>query len=267
MSSTSVTYIKRFEDVIISMAKFAGGLGILSFTTVKELFKRPFYIRLTLDQLFLMGVQSLPLVIITALATGSVMTLQFSLGLEKFGGKMYIPRIVSLSFIREMGPVFTSLLVAGRIGSGMAAEVSSMKVTQQIDAIRALGTNPIKKIVVPRFIATMIALPCLTIIADFVGLFGGMLVAMQEASISASYYIGKCIETLRPVDFTTGLLKTVVFAAFISLSACYRGMRSEGGTKGVGDSTTFVVVSTNIFIMISDFFLTKLFMIILPYGQ
>lgn len=258
---------RKLGGLLASSARFTGGLTVLSLQSFREIFRPPLYIPLTIEQMYLIGVRSFVLVAVTALATGSVMTLQFSFGLEKFGGKMYLPRVVCLSFVREMGPVFTSLLVAGRIGSGIAAEVASMKVTQQIDAIRALGTNPIKKIVVPRLIATMITLPLLTIFADFIGLFGGMLVGMQEAAISADFWITKVVDTLRPVDFATGLIKTVVFAIFIALCACYRGMNSEGGTRGVGDTTTFVVVSTNIFIMISDFFLTKLFMITMPYVQ
>lgn len=259
--------IGRIGKKSLEMAQFSGGVTLLGIKAFREMLRPPLYSNLVIEQMYQLGVQSFLLVGVTALATGSVMTLQFSFGLEKFGGKMYLPRVVCLSFVREMGPVFTSLLVAGRIGSGIAAEVASMKVTQQIDAIRALGTNPIKKIVVPRLLASMITLPLLTIFADFIGLFGGMLVAMQEASMSASFFITKVLDTLRPVDFTTGLVKTLIFAIFIALTACYRGMNSDGGTRGVGDTTTFVVVSTNIFIMISDFFLTKFFMLTMPYVQ
>lgn len=248
-------------------ARFVGGISTLFTKCIHDLLEPPIYWRLILEQMYLLGVQSFLLVAVTALATGSVMTLQFGYGLEKFGGKLYIPRIVSLSIVKEMGPVFTSLLVAGRIGSGMAAEVASMKVTQQIDAISALGTSPIKRIVIPRVIATIITLPLLTIMADFIALFGGMLVAKSEVAIPVAFFYQKCIDTLRPLDFTTGLIKAFVFALFIALTACYKGLNSQGGTKGVGDTTTFVVVSSSIFIMIADFFLTKLFLITLPYAQ
>lgn len=145
---------------------FAGGFTKLSFEILRELVRPPFYFRLTLQQLYKIGVESIMLVSVTALATGSVMALQFGYGLARFGGKLYVPKILALSVLREMGPVFTSLLVAGRIGSGIASEVASMKVTQQIDAIRALGTSPIKRIVIPRLLAALIALPLLTLIAE-----------------------------------------------------------------------------------------------------
>lgn len=190
------------------------------------------------------------------------MALQFGYGLAKFGGTLYIPKIVALTILREMGPVFTSLLVAGRVGSGIASEVASMKVTQQIDAIRALGTSPIKRIVIPRVIGLMIALPILTLFADYIGLLGGMLVGAKELSINSEYFYAKAIDTLRLNDLLTGMAKTLVFAFFISVTACWRGLTTEGGTQGIGASTTWVVVTSSIFIMISDFFLTKLFIIL-----
>jgi phospholipid/cholesterol/gamma-HCH transport system permease protein len=246
---------------ISNFLTFAGGFALLCKEIFKELLYPPFYFRLVLEQLYAIGVRSLLLVAVTALATGSVMALQFGYGLAKFGGKLYVPRIVCLAILREMGPVFTSLLVAGRIGSGIASEVGSMKVTQQIDAIRALGTSPIKKIVIPRLLASLIALPILTLMADFIGLFGAMVVCMKELSINSEYFITKTVETLRIYDFTTGMAKTIVFAFFISVSACWKGLNTEGGTQGVGNSTTWVVVTSSIFIMISDFFLTKLFIL------
>lgn len=152
------------------LIQFAGGFYNLVREVLQELFRPPYYHRLILDQIYFIGIKSFLLVCVTGLATGSVMALQFGFGLAKFGGTLYVPKITSLSILREMGPVFTSLLVAGRIGSGIAAEVSSMKVTQQIDAIRALGTSPVKKIVIPRLIACMITLPILTLFADYIGL-------------------------------------------------------------------------------------------------
>ena len=189
------------------------------------------------------------------------MALQFGYGLARFGGKLYIPKIVALSILREMGPVFTSLLVAGRISSGIASEVASMKVTQQIDAIRALGTSPIKRIVIPRLVACLIALPLLTLFADYIGLFGAMAVSAKELGINPEYFISKAVETLRVYDLLTGMAKTVVFAFFIAITACWKGLNTEGGTEGVGATTTWTVVTTSIFIMISDFFLTKFFIL------
>jgi phospholipid/cholesterol/gamma-HCH transport system permease protein len=189
------------------------------------------------------------------------MALQFGYGLARFGGKLYVPKIVALTILREMGPVFTSLLVAGRIGSGIASEVASMKVTQQIDAIRALGTSPVKRIVIPRILACMIALPLLTLFADYIGLLGAMMICAREHAINPEFFISKSIDTLRIVDFATGMAKTVVFAFFIAITACWKGLNTEGGTRGVGASTTWVVVTSTIFIMVSDFFLTKLFIL------
>jgi len=243
------------------MLHFAGGFAILCGQVFNECAYPPYYLRLIVEQVMAIGIQSILLVSVTALATGSVMALQFGYGLAKFGGKLYVPRIVSLAILREMGPVFTSLLVAGRIGSGIASEVGSMKVTQQIDAIRALGTSPIKRIVIPRLVASMIALPILTLFADYIGLFGSMIVCTKELAINPEYFFAKSIETLRMYDLLTGMAKTLVFAFFISMTACWKGLNTEGGTQGVGESTTWVVVTSSIFIMISDFFLTKLFIL------
>lgn len=257
-------FLRRLGAQFVGGVQFAGGVTALGFDCLRELFRPPFYIRLTLEQMYLIGVRSFSLVTITALATGSVMALQFGYGLEKFGGKLYVPKVMALAFVREMGPVFTSLLVAARIGSGITAEVGSMNVTQQIDAIRALGTNPIKKIVLPRLLATMITLPLLTVMADFIGLFGGMLVTVKELGQTPEFFFTKAVEALTMSDFIMSLVKPFVFAIFIALTACYRGMRTVGGTRGVGDSTTWVVVTTSVFIMVSDFFLTKAFILLVP---
>ncbi len=253
--------IIRMGRKTLDNLKFAGGFGLLTIKIVRELFRGPFYFYLTIEQLFSIGVRSFLLVAITGLATGSVMALQFGYGLQKFGGTLYVPKIVAMAVLREMGPVFTSLLLAGRVGSGIASEVASMKVTQQIDAIRALGTNPIKRIVIPRLIAAMIALPILTLFADYVGLFGAMLVSKHELNINTEFFITKVLESISISDLWSGMVKTMVFAFFISITACWKGLHTEKGTVGVGNTTTWVVVTSSIFIMISDFFLTKLFIL------
>ncbi len=255
------TFSTRVGQRTLELIHFAGGFGLLSWQIFKEMFKPPYYFRLIMDQVFAIGVRSFLLVAVTGLATGSVMALQFGYGLSRFGGKLYVPNIVAVAILREMGPVFTSLLVAGRIGSGIASEVSSMKISQQIDAIRALGTSPVKRIVIPRVIASLIALPILTLFADYIGLFGAMLVSLSELGISTEYFLTKSIETLRMYDLLTGMAKTIVFAFFISVTACWKGLNTEGGTIGVGNTTTWVVVMSSIFIMVSDFFLTKFFII------
>jgi len=252
--------VTRVGDKTLQLFKVAGGMGALSLQILRELFSPPFHIRLAMEQLYLLGIRSLLLVVVTAMATGSVMALQFGYGLAKFGGTLYVPKLVALAVLREMGPVFTSLLLAGRIGSGIASEVASMQVTQQIDAIRALGTSPIKRIVIPRLLASMIALPVLTLFADFIGLYGAMLISAHELNINKEFFIAKVIETLTPQDLFTGMAKTVVFAFFIAVSACWMGLNTGKGTQGVGITTTRVVVASSIFIMISDFFLTKFFL-------
>ncbi len=253
--------VRNIGASTISLIRFAGGFGILSYKIFKELFTTKFYFRLTMEQLYKIGIQSFVLVLVTGLATGSVMALQFGFGLQKFGGTLYVPKISALTILREMGPVFTSLLVAGRIGSGIAAEVASMKVTQQIDAIRALGTSPIARIVIPRVVATLIALPLLTCFANYIGLYGALMVADAELNIHPEYFVTKVLDTLIIEDLLTGLAKTVVFAYFISVTACWKGLETTGGTQGVGNSTTWVVVASSIFIMVSDFFLTKFFIL------
>lgn len=256
-----LAFPRQVGEAFFEHARTAGGMVLLVGQMLREMFTPPFYFRLMLDQIYIIGIQSLLLVIVTGLATGSVMALQFGYGLQRFGGTLYVPKIVSLSILREMGPVFTSLLVCGRIGSGIAAEVASMKVTQQLDAIRALGTSPVKRIIIPRVVASMIAFPILTLFSDYVGLFGSMLICWREFAINPEYFFTRSIESMRMVDLLTGMAKTVVFAFFVSVTACWRGMTTEGGTQGVGNSTTWVVVISSIFIMISDFFLTKLFIL------
>lgn len=253
-----VAVFKRIGGASFEFFRVFGGMAILAKQTLKELFTPPYYLGLTAEQIVVIGVQSLLLVAITGITSGAVMTLQFGYGLEKFGGKLYIPKVVGLSIVREMGPVFTSLMVAGRMGSGIAAEIGSMKVTQQIDAIRALGTSPIKRIVIPRLVAMLICLPLLTLFADLMGILSGMLVGM-ELGLGAQFFFEKVFETLTFNDYWTGTAKTLFFAFFIVIIACYRGLNTDGGTRGVGNATTWVVVMSSIAVMVGDFFLTKLF--------
>ena len=252
----------HFGQKLTEMANFLGNTSLLFLQTIKELLTPPFYFRLVIDQTYQIGVRSIGLVIITAASTGMVMTLQFGLGLEKFGGKLYVPKIVSLSIVRELGPVFAGLMLAARIGAGIASEIGSMKVTQQIDAIRALGTSPIKKIVIPKVLACLIACPLLTVIANTVGILGGMLVGMIELGLDPLFYYNKVITTVIMADYLTGLGKTLFFALFISIPSCYYGLTVSEGTRGVGIATTRAVVTACTLILISDFFLTKLFWII-----
>lgn len=244
---------------VLDLLRQLGGEWMLLQQIFKEIRRRPLYFRLIVDQVYQIGIRSSPLVLITAASTGMVMALQFGLGLEKFGGKLYVPKIVSLSIVREIGPVFCSLMLAARVGAGIASEIGSMVVTQQIDAIRALGTSPIKKIVIPRVLGCIIALPLLTAMGDLVGITGGLLVGMYELNLDPGFYLEKILSTVTITDYMTGIGKTFFFALFIGLTSCYFGLSVSGGTKGVGQATTKAVVASSIMILVSDLFLTKLF--------
>ena len=247
---------------IKALLYIVGDLYYLTKNTLLACFSRPFYFRRLIDQIIVIGYESLPITIVIGLAMGLVMTLNFGYGLAKFGGTLYVPRLISLALFREMAPIFTSLLVAGRIGSGMAAEIGSMNVTQQIDAIRALGTSPIRVLVVPRFLASLLSLPLLTALAGFLGIIGGGIVCAVDFGIPPSSYYVRVLETVKIHDFLTGVFKGFFFGAIISLFGCYKGLITKDGTKGVGESTTWVVVMSSIMILISDFFLSKIFIML-----
>jgi phospholipid/cholesterol/gamma-HCH transport system permease protein len=242
--------------------RLVGGTALLTKQTVQEAIYPPYYFHLVVEQIYFIGIRSIPLVFITAASTGMVMALQFGAGLEKFGGKMYVPKIVSLSIIRELGPVFTCLMLAARVGAGMTSEIGSMTVTQQIDAIRALGTSPIKRIVIPRVLACLVAIPLLAAISNAIGIAGGLVVGMTDLKLDPHFYVQKIFETIYMHDYFSGMAKTPFFALFISIPACYYGLNVRGGTQGVGNSTTKSVVTASILILIGDYFLTKLFLIV-----
>jgi phospholipid/cholesterol/gamma-HCH transport system permease protein len=246
----------------IELLHFSGGWGVLFFRICRDLLSGPIYIRLLIEQIYQIGFKSMPLVLITAVSTGMVMALQFGLGLEKFGGKLYVPKLVAVIILREMGPVFTSLMLAARVGAGMASEIGSMVVTQQIDAIRALGTSPIKKIVIPRVVACVICLPILAGLANLIGNLGSLIVGSTELGLDPSFYFLKIISTVTLKDYLSGFGKTFFFAIFISVSACYYGLNVKNGTKEVGQATTKAVVMASIMILVGDFFLTKIFILI-----
>ena len=246
----------------LKMLLFIGANSILFKDVAVYTFKGKFYFRLLVDQIYQVGVRSLPLVFIVAASVGMVMTLQFGVGLEKFGGKPYVPKIVSVSFLRELGPVFASLMVAARVGAGFASEIGSMKVTQQIDAFRALGTSPIKVIVIPRVLACLICLPLMGVIANAIGITGGLLIGSMDLGLDPVFYWQKATGTLKLADFYSGFFKTFFFALFIAIPSCYYGLNVKGGTKGVGIATTKAVVMSSILILIGDFILTKAFLVV-----
>jgi phospholipid/cholesterol/gamma-HCH transport system permease protein len=251
-----------FTAFLLETLHLVGGIGLLTRQVVRELFKGRFYWKLLVEQIYQVGMRSMPLVVITALSIGMVMALQFGLGLEKFGGKLYVPKLLAVTILREIGPMFTSLMLAARVGAGIASEIGSMVVTQQVDAIRALGTSPIKKIVIPRVIACLITLPILASFANIIGNAGGLLVGAVELNLDPNFYLLKVMTTSSIQDYLSGFGKTFFFSLFISIPACYFGLNVKNGTKEVGIATTKAVVTASILVVIGDFFLSKLFWLV-----
>jgi phospholipid/cholesterol/gamma-HCH transport system permease protein len=237
-------------------------ISVLAVRAFFSAFRRPFYMQDILAQMDLVGVGSLLVVMLTGFFTGAVLTFQSANSLSRFGAKTLTGQLVAISLVRELGPVLTALMIAGRVGSGIASELGSMLVTEQINAMRALGTDPVKKLVVPRILATVTMLPILTIIADSMGILGGLAVAIYQLQISASLYLSKAWSGLVYMDLFGGLLKPLVFGVTVALIGCHCGFRTHGGTQGVGRSTTQAVVTSSILIIVLNLLLTK---IILQY--
>src|SRR5580704_6578954 len=231
---------------------------LLSAQTIARLFSPPYYVTDVLDQMNIIGVGSLPIVLLTGFFIGAVMVLQTAQQFERFGQTALTADIVSLALVRELGPSITGLLVTGRNASGMASELGSMIVTEQVDAMRAMGTDPIRKLVVPRMIATVLMLPLLTAMADFLGLVGGYLVAAFTLRLDPVLFWTRAIDILEFSDLMQGLAKPLVYGFIIATVGCYQGLNVRGGTQGVGRATTQAVVTASVFILITDFFLTKL---------
>jgi phospholipid/cholesterol/gamma-HCH transport system permease protein len=215
---------------------------------------------LVVEQLDQVGVRSLSIVNLTALFMGMVLALQMGNFLAKFGAQIFVSRIVGVSLLREMAPVLTALMVGGRVGAGITAELGAMSVTEQIDAIRSLGADPVRKLVVPRIVALLIMLPLLTAIADAVGVAGGCLIAVTELGLSVEFYRTTLLQALAFSDFFSGLGKAVFFAYFIGIIACHNGLTVRGGADGVGRATTSTVVAASVAVLVADFFLSKIFL-------
>ncbi len=224
-----------------------------------NLFRAPHYWEDVALQMEAIGVGSLPIVILTGFFSGFVITMQMSRALSTYGATGQVGPIVMITLVRELGPVLTALLVAGRNASGIASELGSMKVSEQIDAMRALGTDPIQKLVTPRLIATCVMLPQLTIVADFVGMLGGFVIAHFSLRMAASQYWTPAYQILEFNDFVQGLLKPFVFAIVIALVGCFYGLKTSGGTQGVGRSTTQAVVVASVWIFVLTAFITRIF--------
>lgn len=259
MELTSPTEFAK--EKVLSVQEYT----LLAAQSVANLFRKPLYFGDMVQQADLIGVGSLPIVVLTGFFTGAVLALQSSNTLQRFGSITLIGQLVSTSMVRELGPVLTSLMVAGRNSSGMASELGSMIVTEQIDAMRALGTDPMKKLVTPRVTATVFMLFFLTIISDLVGLTGGMAVSSLLLNLDARQYWSNAWQTLVFQDVFMGLIKPVLFGFIISTIGCYYGITARGGTQGVGRATTQAVVAASVVILVTDFFVTKLLISLLSY--
>jgi len=244
---------------MISSISYSGGLALLFARTLMWLPVPPVKRRTIVNQMEMVGVNSFPIVFLTSLFTGMVLALQSAYQMQKISAEMYIASLVALSMTRELAPVLTALVIAGRVGAAITAELGTMKVTEQIDALETLATNPIKYLVVPRFVALVIMLPVLTIYADFVGIIGGYLVGVFKLHILHSVYMRMTYEPLAFKDIFTGLIKSLIFAMIICTVSCYQGMKTEGGAEGVGRSTTMAVVTSFILIIAADCLFTALF--------
>lgn len=250
----------NLKDTIIGYLLVVQEFTLLSWQTMGSIFRPPFYAREILLQMDRIGVGSLFIVVLTGMFTGMVLALQGAVQLEPYGATIYVSRLISTSVVRELGPVLAALMIAGRVGTGIASELASMTVTEQIDALRAEGTDPIKKLATTRLIACLCMIPLLTVISDGVAMFGGWLVARLYLGIDSYFYWTWGFEALRGRDLILGMLKPTVFGFLIAMVGCYAGFSTKGGTVGVGVSTTQSMVSSSILILATDFLLTKFFM-------
>ncbi|MCC7123911.1 MAG: ABC transporter permease [Acidobacteria bacterium] len=235
----------------------------LCMAAVRGTFSRPFYTHDVIEQLELIGLGSLTVVLLTGFFTGAVLALQSGMTLDQFGARPYVGRLLSASMIKELGPVLTALMLAGRVGSGIAAELGSMVVTDQVSALRALGTDPMRKLVVPRVLAGFIMCPILTVVANAVGLLGGWIIAVLQMRVSSSVYWQSVVDGLYIEDVWMGLIKPFFLGFIIVTIGCHVGLRARGGTQGVGRATTSAVVAASVTVLVVDFFLTRLLITVL----
>lgn len=250
--------IKKGLTPLIGVLKELGNIGIMFLQSIYWTFRRPFKLNYIFKQMEFIGVNSIMVVIITGTFTGMVLALQSYYGFRKFGAEGLVGTTVALSMTRELGPVLTSLMVTGRAGSAMAAELGSMRVTEQIDALIVMALNPVKYLVVPRVIASFLMFPVLTAIANFVGIIGGYLVGVKLLGINEGAFINKIVKYLDLEDIYNGLIKAAVFGIIMSVISCYKGFYTSGGAEGVGKSTTEAVVMSSVTILVTDYVLTSL---------
>jgi phospholipid/cholesterol/gamma-HCH transport system permease protein len=252
---TATEYVKTHGQETVA---WYGGLGLLTMRVARNLTLPPSYLWLVAREIDIMGVRSLTVALSAAVFTGMVLALQSAVNMARFGTENYVGPVVAVSILRELGPVLTAILVGGKVASGITAELGSMKVTEQIDALRALGVNYIKKLVVPRLLAALVVFPLLVILTDGVGLLGGMVVMVFERNLDTFLYWNTIAYWVVVKDFLSGIAKGMVFGALVTLIGCYNGLVTEGGTEGLGRATTATVVQAAMAVIISDFFLTKL---------
>jgi phospholipid/cholesterol/gamma-HCH transport system permease protein len=246
------------KDMVLTVQDYS----LLTARSIANLFRHPRYWADTIQQADVIGVGSLPIVVLVGFFTGAVLALETSSTLQKFGSLSLTGELVSFSMVRDLGPVLTGLMVAGRNASGMASELGSMKVTEQIDAMRALGTDPTKKLVTPRVFATVVMLFFLTIISDFLGVFGGFIMAYFVLGLDANQYWHSSYQRLEYDDIEMGLIKPLLFGFVIATVGCYYGLTAKGGTQGVGRATTQAMVTASVLILLVNLLITKLLMVL-----
>jgi phospholipid/cholesterol/gamma-HCH transport system permease protein len=243
----------------LAFLEATGRLTLFTIMALSHCLRPPFYPRLVLRQMIEIGYYSLPVVGLTAIFTGMVLALQSYTGFARFSAESAIPNVVVVSITRELGPVLAGLMVAGRVGASMAAEIGTMRVTEQIDALETLATNPFKYLIAPRLIAGLTMLPVLVLIADIIGVFGGYLVSTQKLGFNPTTYLKNTWDFIENQDVISGLVKAGVFGFLVTLMGCYHGYHSRGGAQGVGAATTNAVVSASILILSFNYFITELF--------
>jgi phospholipid/cholesterol/gamma-HCH transport system permease protein len=253
---------RAFATSARAAATHVGAVAVLSWQALAAMASRPLDVKLWFEQMDQLGVRSLGVAAIATIFTGMVLALQTAYSLPELGVKYYIGSVVAKSLVRELGPVLTALIVGGRIGAGMTAEIGTMTVTEQIDAMRAMAVDPVKKLVAPKLGAALVMLPALTILGDAMGILGGLLVSVFQLRVEPSVYVNNMVENLNLGDVMSGVGKSFFFAYFIAIIGCYNGLHTAGGADGVGRSTTDTVVRVAITVMISDYFLTRLFFLV-----
>jgi len=256
-----MNFLAPIGRVVLSFIGHIGRLTLFTITAVSHCVRPPLYPRLIVRQMVDIGYYSLPVVGLTAIFTGMVLALQSYTGFARFSAESAVANVVVLSITRELGPVLAGLMVAGRIGASMAAEIGTMRVTEQIDALTTLSTNPFKYLVAPRLFAGVLMLPLLVVVADIIGVFGGYLVGVYKLGFNPATYITNSVDFLETVDVVSGLVKAAVFGFIIALMGCYNGYQSQGGAQGVGAATTNAVVSSSILILTFNYIITEFFFV------